>query len=457
MNADQFVDLDEARPPAFSDEALALRFAERHADNLRYVAKWGEWLFWDGQRWQVEETLRVWHFARQVCREAAAQCNDGKAATSVASAKTVAAVERLARADRRLAATVDQWDPDIWLLNTPAGVVDLRTGQMRPAQPDDYITNITAVSPGGGCPLWLAFLDRIMGGDTDLIDYIQRLIGYALSGDIKEEALFFGFGTGSNGKGVTIETIAGAMGSYHRQATRETFAASKIDRHPTELADLQGARLVTASETEKGRQWAQARINELTGDPTVKARKMRQDFYVYPRHFKIFITGNDMPGLGCVNEAARRRFHMIPFAVTITEAERDSHLKEKLKAELPGVLAWAIRGCMVWQKCGLKKPKAVAEASDEYLAEEDTITQWLSECCDKRSTAWTPSADLFASWSRWAKAAGEDPGTQIKFIAALKDKGYAKKKDRRDGGGNPINGISGLRLIKADASTAPNF
>ena len=443
--------------PAFSDESLALQFAVRHADNLRYVAKWGEWLFWDGQCWQVEETLRVWHFARKVCREAAAQCNDGKVALAIASAKTVAAVERLARSDRRLAATVAQWDADPWLLNTSGGVVDLRSGHMRPARPNDYMTKSTTVAPGGQCPLWLAFLEQIMRGDADLIDYLQRVFGYALSGEIKEQALFFGHGDGGNGKGVMIEAIAGMMGSYHRLATIETFAATNVDRHPTELADLQGARLVTASETENGRQWAQARINELTGDPQVKARKMRQDFFVYARRFKIFITGNHMPGLNSVNEATRRRFHIIPFAVTITDAEKDLDLGRKLKAEWPGILAWAIDGCTKWQATGLRKPEAVAEASEAYLVDEDKIGAWLSECCEKRSSAWAPSTDMFASWTRWAKAAGEDPGTQSKFVASLKAKGYAKKRDRKDGTGNPINGIIGLRLSMADAPMTPEF
>ena len=168
-------------PPEFSEGALAERFVGRHADEMRFVAEWGQWLRWNGQRWQVDRTLHAFELARVICREAygEAAALGSKSANAIWSAKTVAAVERLAKADRRLAATSDQWDSDMWLLNTPAGVVDLRTGEIRPAVPDDHMTKSAAVAPGGGCPLWLAFLSRITGGDQDLQSYLQRMAGYA--------------------------------------------------------------------------------------------------------------------------------------------------------------------------------------------------------------------------------------------------------------------------------------
>jgi putative DNA primase/helicase len=265
--------------PAFSDEALALQFANRHAGDLRFVAAWNKWLVWNGQHWQFEETLRAWDFAREICREAAAQCNHRKTAGAIASAKTVYAVERLARSDRRLAATIDQWDADPWQLNTPQGVVDLTTGQARPHIPEDYQTKITAVGPRGDCPRFLAFLDRIAGGDSELVAYIRRVLGYGLTGLTREHALFFGYGTGANGKSVLLSTVAGILGEYHKTAPIETFTASNTDRHPTDLAGLRGARLVTATETEEGRRWAESRIKQLTGGDTVAARFMRQDFF----------------------------------------------------------------------------------------------------------------------------------------------------------------------------------
>lgn len=180
----------------------------------------------------------------------------------------VTAVESLARADRRLAATIDQWDPDIWLLNTPAGIVDLRTGEMRPYRRQDYCTKITGASPaapGTACPLWLAFLDRIMAKDEEPAAFVQRMLGYMLTGHTSTHALFFGYGTGANGKTVLLNTASRIMGDYATSTPMDTFMVSTTDRHPTELADLRGARLVTAVETEEGRPWAESRIKQMTG------------------------------------------------------------------------------------------------------------------------------------------------------------------------------------------------
>jgi putative DNA primase/helicase len=328
-------DASQYKAPAFSDEALALEFAKQHAGDLRFVAAWNKWLVWNGRHWQFEETLLAWDFARQICRDAAARCNKGKTATKLASATTIYAVERLARADRCLAAVVDQWDADPWVLNTPAGVIDLQTGQASPNQAKDYQTKITAVGPGGDCPRFLAFLDRITGGDGELAAYLQRVLGYGLTGLTREHALFFGYGTGANGKSVLLSTVSGILGEYHKTAPIETFTASNADRHPTDLAGLRGARLVTATETEEGRRWAESRIKQLTGADTVAARFMRQDFFQYRPAFKLVIAGNHKPSLRSVDEAIRRRFHLVPFAVTIPPEERDADLAEKLRMSGP--------------------------------------------------------------------------------------------------------------------------
>jgi len=413
--------------PAFSDEALALRFADRHADDLRYVAVWNKWLVYAGHVWRPDETIAAFDHARAVCREAAAECNKSKAASALASAKTVAAVVSLARADRRLAATVDQWDADPWLLNTPGGVIDLQTGDMRPHEADDYFTRITACAPTAtnDCPTFLRCLDRSMGGDADLVAFLQRLFGYGLTGSTREHAVAFLYGLGANGKSLILSTVAGILGDYHKTAPIETFTASNIDRHPTDLAMLRGARLVTAAETEEGRRWAESRIKQLTGGDRVQARFMRQDFFEFLPQFKLVIAGNHKPGLRSVDEAIRRRFHLIPFNVTIPPAERDPDLAETLKAEWPGILAWMIEGCRQWQLVGLAPPKPVRDATAEYLEAEDTLNAWADECCKLAAGLWCGSSELYASWRDFAVRSGEQPGSQKKFSQRLEDKSEA--------------------------------
>ena len=420
------LDVADARPPEYSDESLALRFSEKHTKDARFVAAWGKWLLWTGTHWQFDSTMRAFDMARIVCRIASAEISDPKAvklAAAVASAKTVAATVSLARADRRHAATVEQWDTDPWLLNTPGGIVDLHTGGMLPHDPEQYITKITASPPGGECPLWLKFLSEITSGDDELQAFLQRLAGYSLTGSILEHALFFAYGTGGNGKGVFLNTLNAILGDYATVAPIATFLAS-YEQHPTDLAGLRGARLVTAQETEQGRRWAEAKIKALTGGDPISARFMRQDFFTFTPAFKLVIAGNHKPGLRGVDEAIRRRFHLIPFTVTIPEPDKE--LPEKLKAEWPGILQWAIAGCLEWQRIGLAPPAAVLDATAKYLAAEDAIAQWTDECCCLDKTHTERSTNLFASWKAWTERTGEAAGDQKRFSQALEDRGFGR-------------------------------
>ena len=403
----------DVRP--FSDDALALRFAELHANDLRYVADWSRWLRYDGKRWQFDNTLAVFDSARVICRAAADECNKTRLAKELVSAKTVAAVERLARSDRGLAATTDQWDADLWLLNTPAGVIDLRTGSMRPHRVEDYLIHMTAVAPAGECPLWHSFLNRVTGDDGALQQYLARMCGYALTGLTLEHALFFFYGKGANGKTTFVKAVAGILEDYHRTAPIETFSASHTDRHPTELADLRGARLVTANETEEGRRWAESRINILTGGDRISARFMRQDLFEFTPQLKLVISGNHKPSLRSVTEAARRRFNLIPFTVTIPEQERDKDLGDKLKAEWPGILQWMIDGCVDWQERGLAPPEIITAATTAYLDAQDIVATWLDECCELDANTWERSQTLFASWKAFAERSGHFVGDTKTF------------------------------------------
>ena len=205
----------------YADDALALKFTERHGDDLRFTAAWNRWSIWNNCVWKQDETLNVYDLARKVCRHKSAECDNDRIAPRIASGATVYAVERLARSDRRHAATVDQWDANPWLLNTPGGVVDLQTGKLRPAKRGDYMTKIAAIAPGGDCPLWRSFLSRITDGNDEFQRFLQRMAGYALTGVTREHALFFLYGTGANGKSVFLNAISGVMGNYAKVAPVE--------------------------------------------------------------------------------------------------------------------------------------------------------------------------------------------------------------------------------------------
>ena len=426
----------EAEAP--SDDTLALRFAEQIEHILRYTEEAGRWFYWTGTRWQPEATLLVLDLARGLCRETAIDFEMRK----LADVRTISAVVRLVRSDRRIVTTMDLWDRDPWLLNTPAGAVDLRSGKLRPHRRDDYCTKITAVAPGGDCPLWRATLKRIFVGDDELISFIQRLFGYALTGDTSEEKFFFFWGMGGNGKSLILNTAANILGDYAIAAPSETFIASHSDRHPTELAMLKDRRLVTASEIDEGREWNEARIKQMTGRDRISARFMRQDFFEYMPLFKLIICGNHKPSLRRVSPAWRRRLVLVPFTLNIPPEEQDHDLPTKLRAEWPAILGWLIAGAIDWQERGLRPPTAVASATTEYLDAQDALTQWLEDCTRADPDAWCGTRALFTSWSAWCKEAGERGGTEKSFVQTLKEAGYRSSRDTR----KLFRGFQGLAL-----------
>jgi putative DNA primase/helicase len=310
--------------------------------------------------------------------------------------------------------------------------LDLRTGLARPHRREDYNTKIAAVAADKRVPipLWTKFLDTVTAHNEDLQKYLQRMSGYCMTGVTIEHVLFFLYGTGANGKGVFLNTLRGIWGDYAAVATMETFIETKYQQHPTNLAMLAGARLVIAQEVEKNKAWAEAKINSMTGGDPITAYFMRQDPFTYQPKFKLMIAGNHKPSLRSVNEAIRRRLQLIPFTVTIPAAERDLHLAEKLKPEWPGILNWALEGCLEWQQIGLAPPAIVREASEAYFAEEDLINSWIAECCAADKIYSQSSGELYRSWKRWAESRGEHPGTNKAFSKSLDERGYQHKHER---------------------------
>jgi putative DNA primase/helicase len=411
-----------------SEHTVALEFAEQHHGKLLYDHHRGVWFQWAGTHWRVEETALAFDWAREIAARLAAD-GDEKARRAAGRHSFCSGVEKFARADRAFAVTSAIWDHDPFLLATPAGTVDLRTGLLRAADPADRIAKLAAVGPAetADCPRWIKFLEESTGQDPHLMRFLQQWFGYCLTGDIREHALVFTCGPGKNGKTTMLNTVSGIMADYAATAAMDAFTASPYDRHTTDLAMLRGARLVTAAETEEGRTWAEARIKQLTGGDPITARFMRQDNFTYMPQFKLTIIGNHTPNLHNVDEATRRRFNIVPF--TRTPAAVDKALGDKLRAEWPGILRWMINGCLDWQANELTPAPAVAAATAEYFAEQDLIGQWIEEKCDAepgnndKTELATP---LFKSYSQLMKDAGEKPRTQASFGRELRKRGFIK-------------------------------
>ena len=406
-----------------TEDDVAEDFARRHGKDLRFDHDRGKCFMWNSKYWEMNNTGLAFDFARHLCRE------HRREKTTMASKKAADAVEHMAMRDQRLAVTSAIWDRDPYFLGTPSGTLELKTGLLRPAKREDYITKrvaVTPAEPGTACPLFTKFLAEATAGDKSLQRFLQQWVGYCLTGDTSEQALVFVYGPGGNGKGVFLGVVTEIMADYAKTAAMETFVASKHQRHLTELAMLHGARIVTASETEKNQAWSESRINQLTGEDPITANFMRQDHFTFRPSFKLTLIGNHKPKLGAVNEAARRRFNIVPF--DHKPKAPDKMLKTKLREEYPAILRWMVDGCVDWQKNGLVRPEIVTATTEQYFEEQDLIGRWIDEKCECAPGVKNSASNLFASWKEFATANGENPGTITAFGSSLHQRGFDKKK-----------------------------
>jgi putative DNA primase/helicase len=434
----------EPLPQAMSEDAIASHFADQHCAKWRYVKTWGAWYEWRGDGWHKDETAKIDRLAVEVTRQALywqdAMTLTPDAKRRVNSKRTAGSVRDLAMSDRRIAATVEQWDRNPWLLGVPGGVVDLKSGKLLEARAEDYITKRTSVAPAPGeCAHWMALLSRVTQGDTSLLSYLQRLCGYVLTGETREECFAFVYGPAQTGKSTFIRVISEILGEYHCKASMETFTESRHERHAEELAVLVGSRLVTAVETEEGKRWNEARIKALTGRDRIRARFMRENSFEFDPQFKLIIAGNHAPHLRNVDEAMRRRLHIIPFTQPIPMDERDDTLADKLRAEYPQILHWMTRGTLAWIDAKLGRPEQIAQAVDAYLESEDTFAEWLAECTQQDVGGKCLSGGAYKNYKHWADEAGEHATSQKRFIQALRERGF---DTRRSNGKRYIDGLA---------------
>jgi putative DNA primase/helicase len=312
----------------------------------------------------------------------------------------------------------------------------------------DYLTKVTGIAPDfeSEGALWAQFLDQVTVGDAELAEYLQRVAGYCLTGDTREHALFFNYGEGANGKNTFLDALQFAFGDYAKRIPAETLMEVRGNRHPTELANLMGIRLAISNEIEEGEHWAEARLKSLTGDEMIPARFMRQDFFEFRKTHKHVIAGNHKPALRIVDEAIRRRVHLIPWRAKFDEKQRDRAMAQKLRGEAGAILAWAIRGCQRWLEEGLNPPDIVRSTTAEYLSAQDTFGQWLDECTVRNDlNASERSRRLYTSFRLWKQERGEGVPSEVRFSALL-ERHHARKHT------NHGTMFSGITLTLAESA-----
>lgn len=445
----------------------AERFTSMHGDRFRYVQTWKQWLHYDGRRWSHDEMGAVITAAKKVVAQLYSEASDlakraasgdeqaGKIAEALAKwARTsskhasITAMVSLARSEDPIAAAPSAFDCDPWLLNVENGTLDLRTSKLRPHAAGDMITKLAPVvyDSKATCPLWTAFLERVQP-DPDARAWLKRLVGYALTGVTREQIMTFLLGEGANGKSVFLDVLLDVIGDYGLRAAPDLVLAKHNEAHPTEQADLDGKRLAAVSEIDQGRSWAESTIKRLTGDKTISARRMNQNFYTFVVTHKIVVAANTKPTVRGTDYAIWRRMRLVPFSVTIPVEERDPDLVTKLLAERSGILAWAVEGCLEWQKFGLGETPTMAKAAAEYRESQDILGSWIEDECVLVPDAFTLGDRLYASYVAWCSRNGHEPWTRRAWNDRLTER-PGLENDRRHAG----RGVAGIGLRTRAAS-----
>jgi putative DNA primase/helicase len=429
---------------ACTDLGNAERLVDRCASLVRYDHVGARWLVWDGTRWVIDRTDQVGRLAKETVRgirdEASRAGHERRrrllvhALASESDVRIRAMLSR-AKAEQGLAVTRDRLDANPLELNVANGILDLRTSTLRPHRPDAYATKLAPVQydSGAECRQWLRFLSRVFDGDAPLIAYLQRAVGYSLTGKTGEDVLFLLHGSGANGKSTLLEVLRLVMGEYAACAAFDTFVQRRGDGGPREdIARLDGARFVTATEGREGRRLDEALIKSVTGGDTVTARHLYQGSFEFVPQFKLWLATNHLPRIEGGDDAIWRRIRLIPFGVQIPEAERDPGLVDRLTTELPGILAWAVEGARSWAHHGLGDlPGRVRSATAEYRSESDVIRSWIEDARAEERGYRESSGALYDSYREWCGRSGEYPCSRQLFGRRLTQRGIEGERDTR--------------------------
>lgn len=436
------------------DMGNAQRFVDLFGDQIRYCYTDKRWLYYDTRKWCTDNDGTHYRMADNAVNAMKAEANIYLKADEESGGDMAKAFEKhmkssrshkskeamLKEVEHHIPVLPVQLDRYKMALNTPGGVLDLKKGNLEPHKPEYYLTKITSVeySENSDCPRWLAFLDDIFAGDKDLIRYIQKAVGYTLTGSTAEQCAFFLYGTGKNGKSTFLDVIRDVFGDYAANIQPETIMVKSNSGNSinSDIARLKGARLVTSVEPNEGVRINEGLLKQLTGDDPVTARKLYSEEFEFKPEFKLWMATNHKPIIRGTDTGIWRRIHMIPFTVQIPEDKVDKQLKHKLKAEMTAIFKWCVDGCLLWQHEGLKMPRAVLDSVREYRREMDVISAFIEDRCEPSGSV--QSSTLYAAYSQWAEENNEYRMSATKFSIEMA-KRYEKVNTRT---GKYYNGLS---------------
>ena len=428
-----------------TDLGNAKRLVKEFGADILYCPHWNQWLAWDGRRYQIDECMEIERMAKRTTkkmRESAETIEDQRLRQEliIHSARSeslgrIRAMVELAKSEQGITIKPDQLDQDPWVFNCANGTLDLKSGKLLAHDRSRRLSKVSPVEydPDAKCLQWISFLDRIMAGEKDLIEFLQKAAGYALTASTREQCMFFLYGVGANGKSTFLNTLAEMLGDYASTTPTSTLMAKKNEGIPNDIARLKGLRFVMAAETEMGKALAESLVKQMTGGDELVGRFLHGEFFKFTPQFKLFLATNHKPDIRGTDDGIWRRIRLIPFEVTIPEAERDKDLPEKLKAELPGILRWAVEGCLKWQAEGLRAPQAVSQATNEYRTEMDLLAAFLDQKCRTGSGLKVGATELYRIYSGWCIASNERPLRQNQFGQKIKERGFASRRSGAHG------------------------
>lgn len=424
---------------SLTDLGNARRLVREHGEDIHHVPELRRWLTWDGTRWDEDITGDVMRHAKSVAEkiiDEAREAHDNERPAiarhwlSSQNLSRLRAMVDLAGTEPSIPLRVDELDADPWMFNSATGVIDLRTGERRLARREDLMTHRgAAYEPGAKAPTWDRFLLEVFDGDEELIGFTQRSFGVALTGDVSEQYLWFPFGAGANGKSTLLNTMRRAVGTYGIQLDPRLLMFNEHHQeHPTGLTDLLGVRLATTVEVEQGRRLAESLVKQLTGGDPIRARRMHADYFEFLPTHKVWLAANHLPQINGTDHAIWRRILLVPFTQTFSDDRADPALPAKLAAEIPGILSWAVEGCLAWQRNGLRVPDRVRAATDAYRTSQDHVGRFLADCFVTDPNDYVTAADLRKAYEAWCVANGERPLTPQALGRELTSRRYDSVK-----------------------------